>query len=670
MIPLLVAAGYLLLLLALGLASSRFFRGTSRDFFVASHSIGPFVLLMSLFGTTMTSFALVGSTGKAFERGIGVFGLMASISALVHVAVFYFLGLRLWGIGRRHGYVTQIQYFRARFGSPALGYALFPCLVLLMVPYLLIGIKGAGSTLLPLTAGAFPDLFPPPENRPEWAGGIPPWLTGLAVCLVVMTYVFLGGSRGAAWANTFQTLVFIATGLVAFAFIAQALGGMRQAAEITPQLRRGTGELKLEKSHRYDPGRQELAILEDSSREEGRPGVASPSASSDPDDSVPSDPPGSGSAASPGDDSLEEDPLLQEMLEVVEDDRQNTGQNIQEFRLQDSRFGQWADRLDGHRPYLARTSIRPGQTIPGMDSVIVPWSRVSIRGDSGFVGELGFGKWLFFTYLFVPLSAGMFPHLFQNWLTARRASAFRLTFVAYPICMLLVWLPCVLIGTWATGVLDSSIPSSMVLGEMLRLLLDSPLLTGLLAAGILAAIMSSLDSQFLSLSSIFTNDVVLHAAKGREIFSERETIWIARVFVVMVVVVAWALSLVVTSGVFDLAVWCFTGFSALVPPLVASLYWRRTTLAGVYASLAAGMGCWLFLLALSTLSTLSSLSARSRVPGPWDFSLDPVVHPSAWCFLASSLALAGVSLATRPPEEAILKKFFPGARRGAEGEAP
>ena len=60
---LIVISCYLGLLLGLGLLSSRLSRGTSKDFFVASHSIGPFLLLMSVFGTTMTAFALVGSSG-------------------------------------------------------------------------------------------------------------------------------------------------------------------------------------------------------------------------------------------------------------------------------------------------------------------------------------------------------------------------------------------------------------------------------------------------------------------------------------------------------------------------------------------------------------------------------------------------------------------------------
>ena len=85
--PLLVVGFYLFLLISLGVFSSRLFRGTSADFFVAERSIGPFLLLMSVFGTTMTAFALVGSTGKAWELGNGVYGLMASASGIVHSAV-------------------------------------------------------------------------------------------------------------------------------------------------------------------------------------------------------------------------------------------------------------------------------------------------------------------------------------------------------------------------------------------------------------------------------------------------------------------------------------------------------------------------------------------------------------------------------------------------------
>ena len=145
-----------------GLVRGRRFRGTAGDYFLADRSIGPFMLLLSIFGTTMTAFALVGSTGESFRIGIGVYGMMASWSGLVHVGVFFFVGIRLWAIGKRYGFVTQVQYFRDRFESNALGWLLFPILVALVIPYLMIGLLGRGAVVTALTEGAFPRPLPRP----------------------------------------------------------------------------------------------------------------------------------------------------------------------------------------------------------------------------------------------------------------------------------------------------------------------------------------------------------------------------------------------------------------------------------------------------------------------------------------------------------------------------
>ena len=107
----------------------------------------------------------------------------------------------------------------------------------------------------------------------------------------------------------------------------------------------------------------------------------------------------------------------------------------------------------------------------------------------------------FLTYGFVPLSVAMFPHLFQHWLTAKSARTFRLTIIAHPIFIGIVWVPCILIGIWAVGagITAPGGNSNAVLGAMVGRVLQEPLLSGLLTAGILAAIMSSLDSQFVCL---------------------------------------------------------------------------------------------------------------------------------------------------------------------------
>ena len=159
---LLIIALYFSILIGIGLTGRRFLHRTGEDYFLANRTIGPFVLLMTLFGTQMTAFALLGASGEAYRRGIGVFALMASSSALVVPLVFHFLGTRVWEIGQRLGCLTQAQFFRARWQSDVVASVLFVFLLVLLIPYLLIGIMGAGITLHQVTGGVLA----------EWLGSL------------------------------------------------------------------------------------------------------------------------------------------------------------------------------------------------------------------------------------------------------------------------------------------------------------------------------------------------------------------------------------------------------------------------------------------------------------------------------------------------------------------
>ena len=69
-----------------------------------------------------------------------------------------------------------------------------------------------------------------------------------------------------------------------------------------------------------------------------------------------------------------------------------------------------------------------------------------VRGE----GEHPIGQMEFLTYMFVPLSVGMFPHLFQHWMTAKDVKTFRPVVILHPLFIMLVWAPCVLMGIWAS----------------------------------------------------------------------------------------------------------------------------------------------------------------------------------------------------------------------------
>ena len=555
-IPLWIVLGYLVLLLGLGIFSSKFFRGTSKDYFVASRSIGSFMLLMSVFGTTMTGFALVGSSGKAFNTGVATYGAVAAWSGIIHSAIFFIIGLRLWAIGKRHGYVTQVQFFRDRFNSQTLGTVLFVLLVLLIIPYLLIGIISAGNFVEGTTKGMFN------------ADGIAPWITGLVICGVVLTYVFLGGVRSTAWANTFQTIVFMLTGIVAFLMISSAVAQKNpeynlKESGIIYNIKRATEYVETHKPERLARG--------------VHPGATT----------------------------------------KYEEQQQEYEEKMMEAMNNSAESGE--EMIEPAEPTAPK---------PSMSHLV------------------------FITFLFIPLSIGMFPHVFQHWLTAKDAKTFRLAIVAHPICIAIVWLPCILIGVWAAGLAaagDISISNpSEVLGTMVNLIAN-PWLLGLLMAGVLAAIMSSLDSQFACLGTMFTNDIVI-PIRGKDYYSDADKLKLARWFVIGVVAVAYfaSLALMETASVFGLGIWCFTGFTALFPIVFAALYWKRVTAVGVYACMAVTTGLWIFWFSQSGYGADKHFLVLGMMP------IAPLT-------LASAAALVVGSLCSKPPEARLVNRFFPRA---------
>ena len=187
---------------------------------------------------------------------------------------------------------------------------------------------------------------------------------------------------------------------------------------------------------------------------------------------------------------------------------------------------------------------------------------------------------------------------------------------------------------------------SAVLGIVVSTLVESPVLSGFLTAGILAAIMSSLDSQFLCLGTIFTNDIVLDRA-GKDRFTDRQIIWIARGFVAVIVTLTYLLAQVAPQNVFDLAIWCFSGFAALFPLVFAACYWKRASKVGAFCSIFGAMAAW------AVFFHLSGYGGEYTVAGG--------IMPAAICFLCGALGMILGSLASSPPSAETIEKFFPKA---------
>jgi SSS family solute:Na+ symporter len=503
-IPSLIVFAYLGIVLYIGIFAFRRGTASNEDYFLAGRSLGPAVFLLSLFGTNMTAFSILGSSGMAYHRGIGVFGLMASSSALVIPLTIFLVGTRLWALGKRFGHMTQVQYLRDRWDCGRIGTFLFALTAAMLVPYIVIAVMGGGHTLRTVSGG--------------W---VPYELGGAIVALVVMGYVFFGGMRGTAWVNAFQTVLFLVFGTAAFLLIARGVGGMD--------------------------------------------GVMS---------------------------RLSEDP--------------NTAH------------------------LLARDRIPPRE---------------------------------FVSYLFIPLSSIMFPHIAIACMTAKSMSHFKKTVIFYPVCILLLWAPAVYLGVVAAEQFPGLKPGQTD-DVIVRLLTRhaGPLVSGILGAGIMACVMAS-DSQIMALSTMFTQDVVAYHG-GRERLGERGLVWAGRAFVVGIALVAYVIAVALKhrEGIFDVAVrFAFSGYSALAPVMAAALFWKRSTKEGALAAglwtLATMVAAWVLFENSAPGKPFPILpGVFARTPGGitvWGF------HPVVPMTLGSALLLAAVSLLTRPPSAATIAKYFP-----------
>jgi SSS family solute:Na+ symporter len=172
-------------------------------------------------------------------------------------------------------------------------------------------------------------------------------------------------------------------------------------------------------------------------------------------------------------------------------------------------------------------------------------------------------------------------------------------------------------------------------------------LAGLLAAGVFAAIMSSLDSQVLSIGTMFTQDIVRHYGFHDRMSEGKQILW-GRLFVVAILALTYLLSLVSARSIFKLAIWSFSGFAALFPVVVAALFWKRSTKYGALASVVSVVILWSYFFLQGW-----------QTPG---YTLgDAGVMPAAVILAVSAAAMIVGSLLSRPPRSSVVKRFFPAA---------
>ena len=167
-----------------------------------------------------------------------------------------------------------------------------------------------------------------------------------------------------------------------------------------------------------------------------------------------------------------------------------------------------------------------------------------------------------------------------------------------------------------------------------------PIIAGFLLTGVIAAIMSTADSQLLLASAVATDDLPLIRRFAYSLGAQSR-VWLGRLMLLIISVIAAALSILHPESVFTLVSYAWGGMGAAFgPSALLALYWRRFNRAGALASILVGT---------AAVSLWGSFSG-----GPWGVLN---AEPGTPGFVVAAVAAIVVSLLTRPPSAEITAQF-------------
>ena len=228
------------------------------------------------------------------------------------------------------------------------------------------------------------------------------------------------------------------------------------------------------------------------------------------------------------------------------------------------------------------------------------------------------------------------PHVLARFKAIRSADEVGVATVIGVSWSFVGYLMAILVGLCGVVYLANPLADSERVFIELTSVIFHPLVAGVLLAAILAAIMSTVDSQLLVCSSTLAED--LYPMLAKQPLTQEARLKIGRIAVVAMALMATVLALKPDSKVLDVVSYAWAGLGAsLGPSILLSLYWRSMTAAGALAGVVTGG---------ATVIIWESLSGGlfelySLVPG----------------FALSLTAIAAVSWISVKPNAVVQKQF-------------
>lgn len=200
---------YLAATLAVGLAGWRLSPSKSmEDYLLADRAVHWFVGFFSTIASQFSALTMMGFVAFYFNFGIATFIAIAGAYILLTSGTYYFIGPKVWKIGRKFGHITPSDTVREYYDSPLLGYVVAFGMMLALIPYLNVQFTGVGI-LLELGTG----------------GMIPLTAGSAGIAIIVAIYTWLGGMKSVAWVDTIQGVMLLGGSFIGGFVLLYTVGG-------------------------------------------------------------------------------------------------------------------------------------------------------------------------------------------------------------------------------------------------------------------------------------------------------------------------------------------------------------------------------------------------------------------------------------------------------------
>jgi sodium/pantothenate symporter len=609
-------AVFLLAVLSNRVAKGKEFVG---EYFLGSRSFGVWAFALTFAATNASGGTFMGFPALIYTHGWSLSLWIAGYMALPLVSMAI-LGKRINQVARQSGALTIPEVLRARFESPKTGLVATLMLIFFMFFYIVAQFKAGGKILATL-------LSEDPMFR-SVVGGVGsmvssiPWVNqaepDYLVCLLVfavavIVYVVYGGFRAVVWTDVMQGIVMFVGVVLMLGFALYQVGGLenatRQMAQMTPP-EFGSGILRLQQISSEDMLVPKGVWLEDSGQVIRLAETVM----------IPA--------------GVQESDSVRLLRLTTESEIKRMRQSIASAQVSTIR----AQVLDPEWKKYAYGANQAGVYLsnPG-------------PSDSNSLGFLAIGSAISFI-IFWPFGAAGQPSNLVRLLSFKDSRTLRYSVVTVSIYYTVIYFSLVVIFCCARVLMpgmevdpDRTMPD---LATYLTKAAGMPWLAGILVAAPFAAVMSSVDSFLLVVSSAVVRD--LYQGFLSQGASEKKLKRLSYVVTILVGVFAMVFVLNPPMYLQDLIVFATGGLAAcFLVPLVLSLYWRRMTSSAAIAGMLGG-----------TLMHVALTGWGYYLEGEFRAFEFMGLNPFIWDLAGSLIACAIAVLLGPQPRKDLVQRYF------------